>query len=144
MTRDSEVLNAIHGYDIPFLSYPQPRSFLQEPKFSVTEAEACDIEIHRLLTRGPIVAIPPQKINFYPFSFLLRNHQGNAIYFKFKRFKLFSVTTSFPVRGLAHGCPIDDPGFMDVNPGFARCILTGIYCSGKSAFSSLPVARRDV
>lgn len=54
ITHDVVILNAISGYQIPFLQTPPSRPFLQEPRLSEVEERLCALEIGRLLAKGAI------------------------------------------------------------------------------------------
>lgn len=69
ITHDVVILNAISGYQIPFLQTPPSRPFLQEPRLSEVEERLCALEIGRLLAKSAIqhAAFAPDQYLFFLF-----------------------------------------------------------------------------
>lgn len=65
ITNDAIILNAISGYEIPFIRDPSPRPYLQEPRLSEADHLFCTNEIDRLLKKGAI-----QRVAFRPDQYL--------------------------------------------------------------------------
>jgi len=73
---DPEVLGAIRGYRIPFLSLPPSRPFLREPGFSAGISVCGDTEIERLLNKGAIYVVQPSLDQFLSSFFLIEKTSG--------------------------------------------------------------------
>jgi len=71
LTSDPEVLDAIRGYRIPFLSLPPSRPFLREPVFSAGTSACCDAEVERLLNKGAIHEVQSALDRFLSSFFLI-------------------------------------------------------------------------
>lgn len=76
ISNDPEILQAIEGYKIPFVSVLPTNIHMPSPIFPHTTAEACDQEISRLLYKGAIIATTPSDNQFLSSFFLIDKKTG--------------------------------------------------------------------
>ena len=76
LTQDQVILEAVSGFQVPFVEQPRQLTTPHKPRFSTVEEKNIMEEIQKMLQKNAIEKVQPEKDQFLSHSFLRPKKDG--------------------------------------------------------------------